>query len=327
MKALLLLCCCGWSALAAVGRAASLSDPITYRGMCDASAAVSLTTNLFIVANDEDNILRVYRRHPGGLPVLSIDLNAFLRISGKSTEADLEGAARLGDRIYWISSHGRNAKGRLSPNRQRFFATTVTVTNEQVEVKPLGRPYLSLLRDLTRDPRLAEFQLAFAARLAPKLPGGLNIEGLSATPDGHLLLGFRNPIPRGRALLVPLLNPADLIEGHPAKFGNPILLDLGGLGVRSIGLGDDMYLIIAGPYGTDGESRVYEWDGRSPSPTVLSGIRLRGFNPEGLAFYQEGGRSEFFLVSDEGTVKIDGVDCKRLKDPTRRQFHGYTLSF
>src|SRR6266487_4577974 len=144
MKALLLLCCCGWSALAAVGRAASLSDPITYRGMCDASAAVSLTTNLFIVANDEDNILRVYRRHPGGLPVLSIDLNAFLRVAGKSTEADLEGAARVGDRIYWISSHGRNAKGRLSPNRQRFFATTVTVTNEQVEVKPLGRPYLSL---------------------------------------------------------------------------------------------------------------------------------------------------------------------------------------
>src|SRR6266542_1642898 len=326
MKALLALWCGGLSGLAAVGCAASLSDPITYQGMCDASAAVSLTTNLFIVANDEDNILRVYRRHPGGLPILSVDFNAFLRVAGKSTETDLEGAARIGDRIYWISSHGRNAKGRSSPNRHRFFATTVAVTNDQVEVKPLGRPYTSLLRDLTRDPRLAEFHLAFAARLAPKLPGGLNIEGLSATPDGHLLLGFRNPIPRGLALVVPLLNPADLIEGNPAKFGKPILLDLGGLGVRSMGLGDDKYLIIAGPYVTDGESRLYDWDGRSPTPKMLSGIRLPGFNPEGLAFYHEGGRSEFFLVSDDGTLKIGGVDCKRLKDPTRRQFHGYSLS-
>src|SRR5207247_7832652 len=80
MKALLAVCCCGLAGLADTGRAASLSDPIVYRGMCDASAAVSLTTNLFIVANDEDNILRVYRRHPGGLPMLSIDLNAFLRV-------------------------------------------------------------------------------------------------------------------------------------------------------------------------------------------------------------------------------------------------------
>ena len=317
-----------WLALctpANTGYSATLSDPTTYFGMCDASAAVSLTTNLFIVANDEDNVLRVYRRHPGGLPVLTIDLNAFLRVAGKSTETDLEGSARIGNRIYWITSHGRNAKGRPSPNRQRFFATTVTLTNDLVDVKPVGQPYTSLLRDLTRDRRLLDFNLAYAARFAPKMPGGLNIEGLSPTPDGHLLLGFRNPIPRGRALVVPLINPADLIEGRPAKFGDPILLDLGGLGVRSMGLGDGKYLIIAGPYGTDGESRLYEWDGHSASPTPLSGIQVPGFNPEGLAFQHQDGRSEFFLVSDDGTLKINGVDCKHLKDPTGRRFRGYTL--
>src|SRR5438128_2101640 len=140
MNALLAIGFCALCALADFGRAANLSDPTTYFGMCDASAAVSLTTNLFIVANDEDNILRVYRRHPGALPVMTVDLTRFLRVTGKSTETDLEGSARIGDRIYWITSHGRNARGKLSPNRQRFFATSVSLTNGLVEVKPVGQP-------------------------------------------------------------------------------------------------------------------------------------------------------------------------------------------
>src|SRR6266581_4219494 len=88
MRPVLAFC---WLALCAPAKPAyseTLSDPTTYFGMCDASAAVSMTTNLSIVANDEDNVLRVYRRHPGGLPVLTIDLNAFLRVAGKSTEKD-----------------------------------------------------------------------------------------------------------------------------------------------------------------------------------------------------------------------------------------------
>jgi len=55
------------------------------------------------------------------------------------------------------------------------------------------------------------------------------------------------------------------------------------------------------------------------------GIRFPGLNPEGLAFTDENGGSTFFVLSDDGTLKIGGVDCKKLKDPTQRQFRGYTL--
>ena len=65
MKATLALFGGAGLALAVAARAASLSAPTTYRGMCDASAAVSLNADLFAVANDEDNILRVYHRQPG----------------------------------------------------------------------------------------------------------------------------------------------------------------------------------------------------------------------------------------------------------------------
>jgi hypothetical protein len=306
-------------------QAAKLSPPTTFYGMCDASAAVALGTNLFIVANDEDSILRVYRRQPGAMPVSTFDMTPFLHLTGKAPETDLEGAARFSDRIYWITSHGRNAKGKFTPNRHRFFATSIAVTDDNVTFRPVGKPYTRLLGDLLSDPRMAPFRLGSASRFAPKEPNALNIEGLTPTPEGHLLMGFRNPIPRGQALLVPLLNPAELIEGGSAKFGSPILLNLGGLGVRSIGWGNGRFLIIAGDYSNDGVFRLYEWTGPGATPTLLEGVNFTGSNPEGIAFEAEKGGADFFVLSDDGTLKIGGVDCKKLTNPAERRFRGYQL--
>ena len=323
MKAIIAVC--AGLVLAATAYGATLSAPTTYRGMCDASAAVSLNSDLFAVANDEDNILRVYHRQPGGLPAFSFDMTSFLRIGKKHPEADIEASAKIGDRVYWITSHGRNAKGKDAPNRERFFATIFTVTNSTVRMLPVGKPYPSLLDDLVREPRLARFNLAAASLRAPKERGALNIEGLASTPEGHLLIAFRNPIPQGKALLVPLLNPAELIEGKSAKFGDPLLLDLGGYGIRDIEQGKDGYLILAGSHNADGESRAYTWAGGNARPVHLEGIGFPGLNPEGLAFTDENGESTFFVLSDDGTLKIGGVDCKKLKDPTQRKFRGYAL--
>lgn len=311
--------------VAAAAQGASLSAPTTYRGMCDASAAVSLNADLFAVANDEDNTLRVYHRKPGGLPAFSFDLTAFLRIGKKSPEADIEGSAAIGDRVYWITSHGRNAKGKDSPNRERFFATTFSVASGTVRMIPVGKPCATLLDELVREPKLARFNLAAASQRAPKEPGALNIEGLTSTPDGQLLIGFRNPIPQGRSLLVPLLNAGEVIQGGRAKFGEPIQLDLGGYGIRSIGRDKDKYLIIAGSHDSDGESRAYTWDGGSSAPVHMAGVRFPGLNPEGLAYSTADGRTEFFILSDDGTLKIGGEDCKRIKNPSFRQFRGYEL--
>lgn len=305
--------------------AATLSAPTTYRGMCDASAAVSLTPDLFAVANDEDNVLRIYSRKAGGLPSQSFDMTSFLQIGKKKPEADIEGSAVIGDNVFWITSHGRNAKGKDSPNRERFFATSFTITNDIVKMMPVGRPYPRLLDDLVREPKLARFGLAAASLRAPKEPGALNIEGLTSTPENTLLIGFRNPIPQGKALLVPLLNPNEVTLGRAARFGDAIQIDLGGYGIRSIGRDKENYLIIAGSFGSDGESRAYTWKGGSNAPVLMTGVRFPGLNPEGLAYSNERGETDFFILSDDGTLKINGEDCKRIRNPAYRQFRGYGL--
>jgi hypothetical protein len=57
---------------------------------------------------------------------------------------------------------------------------------------------MDLLKDLTALPWLKKYQLADAAEKPPEEEEGRNIEGLSAAPDGPLLIGFRNPSPMGK---------------------------------------------------------------------------------------------------------------------------------
>jgi hypothetical protein len=303
-----------------------MSDSITsYRGMCDASAAVAIGPDVFAVGNDEDNTLRLYRAKDGGLPFKSFDLSNFLKVDPKSPESDLEGAAWLGNQIFWISSHGRNRDGKFRESRHRFFATTVQGTNESVRLVPVGRPYTRLLSDLVRDPRLKPYRLSAASKLPPKHQDALNIEGLCAMPDGNLLIGFRNPIPLGRALVVPLLNPSELIAGAVARFGDPMLLHLGGQGVRDIGFWRDRYLIVAGSADAEGVSNLYSWKGPGTEPERLPGIDLQDLNPEALVVYPEHPKS-FQVLSDDGTRRVEGLECKRLPDPNQRSFRGFWVT-
>src|SRR5262249_36003120 len=143
--------------------------------------------------------------------------------------------------------------------------------------------------DLTTAPTLKPFNLLAASRLPPKARGALNIEGLSATPDGKLLIGFRNPIPGGRALLVPLENPEEVLAGRVARFGQPIQLELNGLGIRDLGYWQGKYLIIAGSYTSGGKTRLYTWLGGDFAPKHLKDIDLKGLNPEAVILYPDKG--------------------------------------
>lgn len=289
--------------------AAAATAQTRHEGLCDASAAVALDAQHFAVADDESNRLTVYRRGAAA-PVGHVALDAFLK-TGK--EADLEGAAQLGSRLYWIASHARNSAGKRREDRLRFFATEARGST----LAPFGRPYTALLDDLLATPALAALRLAEAAALAAEAEGGLNIEGLAAGPDGSLLIGLRNPVPQGRALLIPLLNPAQLVEGRgPARFGTAIRLDLGGRGLRSIERVDADYLIAAGPSADAGSFALFRWSGRPADAPVAVAIELGTLRPEALFAWPDG---HVTLLSDDGGVRVGKKACKDA-DPARRAF-------
>jgi hypothetical protein len=299
------------------------ADFIEYPEMCDPSAAVAVTDALFIVASDEDNVLRVYKRGSSDAPQ-RFDLNSFLK-PDDHPEADIEGGTRMGDRIFWIASHGRNAKGKLRPSRHRLFATRVTVEGNNATVVPVGQPYTRLLEDLAQAPALLKYDLDGASKMAPEDKGGLSIEGLAATPQGTLMIGFRNPIPEGKALIVSLDNPEQVIDGERAIFGAPIELSLDGLGIRSIEYRERQarYLIVAGPYNDGGNASLFDWSGRPSDAAKLIGEAQFGeLNPEAMFVYP-GDLTAVQFLSDDGGRKLDGVSCKEMA-PAERRFRGFS---
>lgn len=294
--------------------------------MADASAGEWLGGGLVVAANDEDNVLRVYRVPQGGAPVATWDLSPHMALEGKSPEMDIEGSALVGGTIYWITSHAPNKEGKPRPNRKRFFATRATVKEGVPEFQLVGEPVSTLLADLDRDPRYAGFGLAAAALRPPKTRGSLNIEALCDTPDGSLLIGLRSPCPQGRALLVLLKNPAAVVAGRAPDFGDPLLADLGGNGVRAMIRVGGGYLIMSGSPLSGGEPRLYRWDGRGEPATIpLAGVPADA-TPEGLIAIESGGRPDVLLLSDDGTRLTDGVPAKALADPARRTFRAFPLS-
>ena len=293
---------------------------VDFEGACDASGAVPVDGRHFAVADDEDNVLRVFDAMVGGESVQKTNLSKQIAMK-KRGEADIEAATSLDGHAFWISSHGRNAQGDEDPNRSLVITTDLPTLDDRVEVE--GDVYRNLLSDLERAPTLARYDLTHAAELAPKAPGGLNIEGLTATPDQKLLIGFRNPVPDGKALIVPLNNPSALYSAGTPAFDAPIELDLDGLGVRSLSWWRGAYLIAAGPTSDGGRSRLYRWPGVGSTPRLVAESILEGANPE--AFFTAEDNDEILVLSDDGGRELHGKPCKKLKGKKHKRFRGLWL--
>ena len=306
-----------------MGTEMHIANPKVYSGMADASGAIAISSNLFMVASDEDSILRLYRNDRAGAPVKVFDFGTFLDLRGKSLETDLEAGTRMGNRAFWISSHGTNKDAKGRPNRRRFFATDIEVNGGQVMLSPVGQPCESLLDDMIADARFARFHLAEAARRAPKTPGALAIEGLSATPEGHLLIGFRNPIPDEKALIIPLLNPDEVIVGKRARFGEAIQLDLEGLGVRDLAYHEGTYIIVAGSFHGGGKFQLYHWGGVGTKAKFIKVKHLGDYTPEAIIIYPERGLREIQILSDDGVRILEGTPRRELHSPGRLTFRSF----
>jgi hypothetical protein len=295
-----------------------------YREVADASAAVAIDPNLFIVADDENNNLRVYNRlNPGSRPIADPNISDFLNIDWAHPEADIEGATWLGDRIFWITSHGRNRYGEYWLSRYNFFATSISVNEPNITITVDGN-YSNLIDDLIAYDSVHNLGLADAIgvsnghidesqipQLAPKAQG-LNIEGLCAVPDSNsVLIGFRNPQPSvgdpNRALIIPLHNPEGVVlNGSLPDFGEPILLDFGGFGIRSMEYSPTLgeYLVIAGSHKASAEEPLqilYKYNMTTETLTRLDDFEI--ITPEGL--FQFPASSDIYMVSDDGTLLIE----------------------
>ena len=276
------------------------SGATEYKGICEASAGAFIDGTHFAVASDETNRLQIYERGKPQPIGNGIDMETFTSFD----KSDLEAAAVIGDRVYWISSHSFNNQGEDKAKRKVFFATRIVQANGKPALESVGKPVKSL-----RDP------LAKAAGVKPE---EMNIEALTATPDGALLIGLRAPLRDGEALVIPFKNPRAMVEdpSTPPDFGAAIPVKLQGRGFRSmetLGSGTAEYAIVAGPVSDSAKGfALFRWSGPGTDPVEVKGVDLTGIKPE--AAMSVPGQNLLQLLSDDDDI------CSDEGDPSKRRF-------
>lgn len=300
--------------------------PGTYRRACDGSGGVALDFTRFINFADDDQIVRIYTRGADGPPTTTLDINASIGLTAAS-EADVEDAARVGDRIYVISSHGRDKNGVFQATRYRMFALDVAgsalttvgpsthVLSDLLVATNWDVPNTAIIAALSSASQLGQQTVA---SLAPEV-SGTNIEGL-AWANGRLLIGFRNPQASTHALVVTMTNADAVLTGATAHFGEAIELDLGGLGIRSMTWSASLgaVLVIAGPHDSNGAFHLYKWSGKaSDAPVLVQDLASTTVShPEAVISYP--GTKDIQILYDAGDATIGNSTCKKAQLDARQ---------
>jgi hypothetical protein len=327
-----------------------------HTGVSDASTAIAIDANWMIVGDDENQVLRTFSRTRSGGAVAEHDFSPDLKLidrytNGLPKEVDIEASTRVGNRLFWLGSHSHAFDATERTNRARLFATDLSGSGTNAQLKYVGH-YNYLKVDLLewdahndhgKGANYYGLVDSGAIGVNPKEPdgSGFNLEGLAMAPGSttNAYLGFRAPLvppdARALALVVPVRNFARLAtkgggQGS-ALFGPPIELNLGGRGIRSMeGIGTN-YLIIAGPPGAGdhlpppGNFRLFTWSGQPDDVPQERDADLTGLNPEGIVEVPPGpwtATNLFQIVSDNGTNEYygDGIQAKHLGAPQFKKF-------
>ncbi|ADO72755.1 DUF3616 domain-containing protein [Stigmatella aurantiaca] len=296
----------------------------TYSGTCDGSGGVWIDSGHFLNFNDESQTARIFGQGLSSPAVQSKELSSALGLSA-SEEADLEDAARVGNRIYVTSSHARDKNGKLEASRYKFFAMDVSGTVPSASLQVVGVSS-NLLRDMLDASNWtqanasvislleerSQLSKATVARLAPK-EEGVNLEGLAAMPSGALLVGFRNPRSGSNAIAVSLTNRDAVISGAKARFGQAFLLNLGGHGIRGMAWSEthQAVLILSGPHDeSNGPFALWKWGGDASSVPQKVAVLTAPSDSAPEAIIPLPGTDAVRILFDMGSHLIDGEVCK-----------------
>lgn len=312
--------------LVSTASAPAQADVHVFTGSCDGSAIAMLGPDLFATVSDEEAMIRIFRLEGGSdIAKSRLPVGSPLGLTSDQ-EGDFEAAARVGDTIYWIASFGSGKDGGAEPSRRRFFATHVAADGLLSLIgTSSSRRGSGLFDALIFDPKLASYDLGHAALLPPKTANALNIEGLAADGEGGLVIGLRNPLAGtpGKALLVTLANPAQVIAGTQAPVLSRVAtISLGGRGIRDLVFrpGHKDFLILAGAIDETRDFALFQWSGDPNEKPKELPNDFGDLNPEALTILEDG---RLLFLSDDGEVKPipAGKTCKKLPD-AQKQFRG-----
>ncbi len=233
----------------------------------------------------------------------TVDLKLIRRFGRKLS--DLEALSiDDNDYIYATTSHTTNKKNKRSADREQLLRFRIK-GNDVGDISTYTG-----LRDVLKT--ATDLKNTIKARTGHDIDfNELNIEGLSYYKEAqHLLLGLREPKALELSVILVIENPADVFERQASpRFGEPILLNLKGGGIRALSYDPVLqtFLIVNELENTKGDrySQLWTWNGEletAPMPIKLPGI-INLNNVESIDSITIFGKARLLIMSDEGNAK------------------------
>lgn len=131
------------------------------------------------------------------------------------------------------------------------------------------------------------------------------------------MLGLRDPKADDNSVIVTINNPDEVFEGKLPQFGDPIMLDLQGGGIRALSYDPVLgaFLIVNEIEDESGEktSRMWRWTGNpavAPELLQLPGL-INMNNVESIDSVKLAGKNRLLIMSDDGDPK-ENIPAKYL---------------
>ncbi|MBU0719754.1 DUF3616 domain-containing protein [bacterium] len=208
---------------------------------------------------------------------------------------DLEAITSDGNLVYGITSHTLSKSNQRKAAREKL----IMFIYEDGAIEDFYI-YGDLKNDL-----YASFPQFFKNTLFAT--NHLDIEGLCfESIDGNLLIGFRSPVPDGKAMLIGIKNPKEVfLNKQKPRFSTPLTLDLNGMGIRDITFDEQKngYWIIAG--GSNDRSvdfQLWYWDRKNEKLSIVKNQPDIGYG-EGITVINKGSKKPALLIVEDNGKK------------------------
>lgn len=220
---------------------------------------------------------------------------------------DLEGLSIDDDgRVYAITSHSSNADGERNSDREQLLRFEVRGSQAgNIEA------YTDLRDALAGDPDLVQSIAEQSEEMVDFAE--LNIEGMTYyRQTQELWLGLRDPRAADHSIIVPIQNPEEVFSGSgQPRFGDPILLDLQGGGIRALSYDPVLQAVlivneIEDEAGTK-QSQMWRWTGDpgdAPEQLALPSL-INLNNVESIDSVTIHGEDRLLIMSDDGDQKTN----------------------
>ena len=278
-----------------------------FKSIYEPSGAVALPNNQLLLVEDEsqESLHLIEFNKDGEIKELgSPKMSRKTEMKLKHKVRDLEGVTSHNKQIYAITSHSTNKVHKHKKAREQI----IRFEYEDGKVSHF-KHYHGLLDELKK------LHPIFNS-LSMKRKKEVNIESLAWDKENNsLLIGFRTPLIKGKAIVVTLTNPDSIFDKkEQPKLEKPIFLDLYGDGIRGMSWDEAKqgYWIISGSIGKrkGQEFALWFWDKNNNTLTINEENRNLGY-AEGITKIENLG---LFVVQDNGSKKTHGANYMLIKE-------------